>query len=52
MVEDALDDGGVFDAGDDPEVGAASIADIEVDVEHAFQAPGPGHGGATLGGRA
>ncbi len=34
MVENASDDGGVFDAGDDPEVGAAGIADIDVDVAY------------------
>ena len=32
MLDDALDDGGAFDAGDDPGVGAAGIADIDVNV--------------------
>ncbi|MCZ6894131.1 MAG: hypothetical protein O7H40_08805 [Gammaproteobacteria bacterium] len=35
MLDDALDDGGAFDAGDDPGVGAAGIADIDVNVDRA-----------------
>ncbi len=50
MLEDELDDGGVFDVGDDLEVAAAGVAGLDVDIEHALEAPGPGHGNTALSG--
>ncbi len=35
-------------AGDDLHGAAAAVAGFDVDLEHAFQAPGPAHGGVTL----
>ena len=37
MVEDALNDGGVFDTGDDLDVAATGIAGFDIDVEHALE---------------
>ena len=40
MVEDALDDGGVFNAGDDLDAAAEGVAGFDVDVEHTLQTLG------------
>ncbi len=50
MVEDALDDSGIFDAGDDLHRTATYLAGFNVDVEHALEALRPAHGGAALDG--
>ena len=42
--EDALDEGGVLDAGDHREPPAAAAAVLEVDGEHAFESLRPTHG--------
>jgi len=50
VVEDGLDNGRVFDAGDDLDRPVAVLTGLDVDVEDALQALGPAHGGLTLGG--
>jgi hypothetical protein len=37
-IQYLLDDRRVFDAGDDLDVTAAAVADLDVDIEYAFQA--------------
>lgn len=39
----------IFDAGNDPDRPLALLAGFNVDIEHPFQALGPGHGGMALG---
>jgi len=45
----ALTTGRIFDAGDDLDRPAAVLTALDVDVENALQAFGPGDGGVTLG---
>ena len=49
VLENASDDSGVFDAGDDTHVAAACFAECDIDVEHALEALRPGHGDVALG---
>jgi len=35
---------------DDPDISATKTADLDIDVEDAFEPLRPGHGGMTLGG--
>lgn len=49
MLEDTVDDGRVFDAGDDPERPATVAAGLDVDAEHALEALRPRHGRTALG---
>jgi len=45
VFEDLFNDGGVFDAANDPHGAAAAGAGVDIDAEHALQALRPGHGG-------
>ena len=49
VVEYLLDDGRVFDCGDDLRHSAALAAGFDVDVEHPLQALGPRHGRVAFG---
>jgi hypothetical protein len=51
MGEDLLDHHWILDAGNDFHCAAAFTTCFDIDVEHAFQALCPGHGGAPFGGR-
>ena len=46
-----FDDPRIFDTSDNLDGTAAMLTRIDVDVEHAFEALRPGHGGAALYGR-
>ncbi len=48
VLEDLFDDPRIFDASDDLDGTAAMLTSIDVDVEHAFEALCPGHGGTSL----
>jgi len=50
VFEDLFNDGGVFDAGDDPHGIAAAGAGVDVDLEHAFEPLRPGHRGMAFDG--
>ena len=50
MVQDLSDDNGVFDTGDHLDGAAALLTGFDIDLEHAFEALSPSHGGVALGG--
>ena len=43
MIKDFADDQWIFDAGDNFHCCAATIADIDIDLEYAFKSLRPGH---------
>ena len=49
MVEDAVDDVWVVDAGVDPDGARTHLAAFDIDVEHAFEALCPSHRATTPG---
>ena len=48
MDKNALDHGGVFDAGDDLHRTTTHFAGFDVDAEHALEALRPGHGSCSI----
>ena len=48
MGQDSVDDVLVLDTGDDFDSTSATATDLDVSIEDAFQALGPGHRGVTL----
>jgi hypothetical protein len=51
VIEDVGDDGGVFDASDDPHGAAAAGSGVDVDLEDAFKVLCPSHSRVVFGGR-
>lgn len=52
MCQDLLDNHRVFNTGNDLDGTFALLSFGDVDIEHPFQAPGPGHRGTAFHGRA
>ncbi len=51
MLEDAADELGIFDAGDDSQLAAAALTGFDVDAKGALQALHPAHGVVFRGAR-
>ena len=51
MCEDLRNHHRILDAGNDPNGAATGLTGLDIDVEHALEAPCPGHGGVRLGWR-
>lgn len=49
MTQNPLDDVRPLDTGDDLDRAATVLADLDIDLEHAPEAPGPSHGAMLLG---
>jgi len=50
VIEDMFNDGGIFDASDDPHGTAAAGAGLDIDLEYAFEPLRPSHRSMAFGG--